>query len=164
MGQSVRGSFPETPSLDSGDIYKSMDGAGIPAMMDEGLLFIGPFRIFLAVLPVIGHIFPVLVHGISVVMVSHIFPQAVVGRHFLCVLPVLPPAVKIFHHPGPVVRHPPVVGGQVIDDKGKGAHHEGDNGKNRRNDDFLHFVSPPLSWPVPIRLVSMARLPSLAIR
>ena len=50
------------------------------------------------------------------------------------------------------------------DDKGKGAHHERYNGKNRRNDDFLHFVSPPLSWPVPIRLVSMARLPSLAIR
>lgn len=74
MGQSVRGSFPETPSLCSGDIYKSMDGTGIPAMMDEGLLFIGPFRIFLAVLPVIGQIFPVLVHAVSVVMVSHIFP------------------------------------------------------------------------------------------
>ena len=27
-----------------------MDGAGIPAMMDEGLLFIGPFRIFPALI------------------------------------------------------------------------------------------------------------------
>lgn len=132
MWKSVRGSFPETPSLDSGDIYKSMDGAGIPGMMDEGLLFTWSLCIFLAVLPIIGHIFPVLVHAVSVVMVFHVFPQAVVGRNLLCVLPVLSPAVKIFHHSGPVVCHPAVVGRQVIDDKGKGAHHERYNGKNRR--------------------------------
>lgn len=163
MWKSVRGSFPETPSLDSGDIYKSMDGAGIPGHDGRRITLYrvplhlsgGPadYRAYLSG-PGPWHFCR---DGLSCLPAG--------GRWKESSLCPSGPSPSGQNFPSFGARCLPSSGGrQVIDDKGKGAHHERYNGKNRRNDDFLHFVSPPLSWPVPIRLVSMARLPSLAIR
>ena len=90
------------------------------------------------ILIVTGHV-SIGAHAVLVMVVSQVFPHSVIGRSVLGILSILRPAFEIFHHFRTVVRHPAVIGGEVIDDEGKGADDKGNDCEHHGDEDFLHF-------------------------